>query len=61
MAAGRRLDCPDNPATERVDFEALNSCGFGLGDMGLGGGTAEILVVGFAICSKWDRKEDTGF
>ncbi len=33
---------------------------FGFGEIGLGG-AAVILGVDFAICSKCDRKDDTGF
>lgn len=33
----------------------------GLGESGLGGATALILSFEFAICSKWERREDTGF
>jgi hypothetical protein len=33
----------------------------GFGEIGLGGGTVLILGFEFAICSKCERREDTGF
>jgi hypothetical protein len=39
----------------------LNSCIFGFGEIGLGGAAPAALSVGLPICSKWERREDTGF
>lgn len=58
---GLRLGWPDAPAEERVGLVALNSWGFGFGEMGLGGGTTATFGVVLAICSKWERRDDTGF